>query len=146
MIRIWSLPDQIHNPDCLFLRAQKTLATVLEESGQPDLPVEKTWRLNERQVYFLLYHWPICFTWSFGQLLIYFALFSYKPIYFWTLIGRSIFSCLFNPVYYGLYFLLRHYGGLTGLNKAETAAKHGEEQVSYPLLMSSPHNCFKWGF
>ena len=23
----------------------------------------------------------------------------------------------------------RHYGGLTGLNKAETAAKHGEEQV-----------------
>ena len=48
LIRIWSLPDQIHNPDCLFLRAQKTLATVLEESGQPDLPVEKTWRLNER--------------------------------------------------------------------------------------------------
>ena len=24
----------------------------------------------------------------------------------------------------------RHYGGLTGLNKAETAAKHGEEQVT----------------
>lgn len=24
----------------------------------------------------------------------------------------------------------RHYGGLTGLNKAETAAKYGEEQVS----------------
>ena len=23
----------------------------------------------------------------------------------------------------------RHYGALTGLNKAETAAKHGEEQV-----------------
>ena len=23
----------------------------------------------------------------------------------------------------------RHYGGLTGLNKAETAAKHGDEQV-----------------
>lgn len=23
----------------------------------------------------------------------------------------------------------RHYGGLTGLNKAETAAKHGEAQV-----------------
>jgi len=54
----------------LLTRAQKTLATVLEENGQPDLPVEKTWRLNER-----------------------------------------------------------HYGGLTGLNKAETAAKHGEEQV-----------------
>ena len=30
----------------------------------------------------------------------------------------------------------RHYGGLTGLNKAETAAKHGEEQVnnSYTLI------------
>ncbi len=25
----------------------------------------------------------------------------------------------------------RHYGGLTGLNKAETAAKHGEEQVNF---------------
>jgi 2,3-bisphosphoglycerate-dependent phosphoglycerate mutase len=47
-----------------------TLATVLAEIGQADLPVEKTWRLNER-----------------------------------------------------------HYGGLTGLNKAETAAKHGEKQV-----------------
>jgi 2,3-bisphosphoglycerate-dependent phosphoglycerate mutase len=23
----------------------------------------------------------------------------------------------------------RHYGGLTGLDKAETAAKHGDEQV-----------------
>ena len=43
---------------------------MLAELGTPDLPVEKTWRLNER-----------------------------------------------------------HYGGLTGLNKAETAAKHGEEQV-----------------
>ena len=51
-------------------RAQKTLATVLQQTGQVDLPVQKTWRLNER-----------------------------------------------------------HYGGLTGLNKAETAAKHGEEQV-----------------
>jgi len=51
-------------------RAQTTLSTVLEEIGQTDLPVEKTWRLNER-----------------------------------------------------------HYGGLTGLDKAETAAKHGEEQV-----------------
>jgi 2,3-bisphosphoglycerate-dependent phosphoglycerate mutase len=47
-----------------------TLATVLEQIGQTDLPVEKTWRLNER-----------------------------------------------------------HYGGLTGLNKAETAAKHGDAQV-----------------
>ena len=39
-------------------------------SGQTDLPVQKSWRLNER-----------------------------------------------------------HYGGLTGLNKAETAEKHGEKQV-----------------
>jgi len=54
----------------LLTRAQVTLATVLKGIGQEDLPVEKTWRLNER-----------------------------------------------------------HYGGLTGLNKAETAAKHGEEQV-----------------
>ncbi len=44
----------------------------------------------------------------------------------------------------------RHYGGLTGLDKSETAAKHGEEQVkiwrrSYdvpppPLEASSPYN------
>ena len=54
----------------LLTRAQVTLGAVLAELGSPDLPVEKTWRLNER-----------------------------------------------------------HYGGLTGLNKAETAAKHGEEQV-----------------
>ncbi|XP_047032595.1 phosphoglycerate mutase 2 [Helicoverpa zea] len=51
-------------------RAQITLNTILNEIGKPDLPVEKTWRLNER-----------------------------------------------------------HYGGLTGLNKAETAAKYGEAQV-----------------
>jgi len=54
----------------LLTRANVTLDTVLEQIGQTDLPVNKTWRLNER-----------------------------------------------------------HYGGLTGLNKAETAAKHGEEQV-----------------
>jgi len=54
----------------LLTRAQVTLDTVLQQIGRTDLPVEKTWRLNER-----------------------------------------------------------HYGGLTGLNKAETAAKHGEEQV-----------------
>ncbi|XP_059086571.1 phosphoglycerate mutase 1-like [Tigriopus californicus] len=54
----------------LLTRAQVTLKEALEQSGQTDLPVEKTWRLNER-----------------------------------------------------------HYGALTGLNKAETAAKHGEEQV-----------------
>ena len=53
-------------------RAQNTLEVILKEIGQTNIPVEKTWRLNER-----------------------------------------------------------HYGALTGLNKAETAAKHGEEQVSY---------------
>ena len=52
-------------------RAQITLQTVLGEIGQTDIPINKTWRLNER-----------------------------------------------------------HYGGLTGLNKAETAAKHGEAQVN----------------
>lgn len=55
----------------VLTRAQKTLAAILNEIGQNDLPVEKTWRLNER-----------------------------------------------------------HYGGLTGLNKAETAAKYGEDQVA----------------
>ena len=54
----------------LLTRAQVTLSMILEGIEQKDLPVEKTWRLNER-----------------------------------------------------------HYGGLTGLNKAETAEKHGEEQV-----------------
>jgi len=51
-------------------RAQRTLGDILKGIGQSDLPVQKTWRLNER-----------------------------------------------------------HYGGLTGLNKAETAAKYGEDQV-----------------
>lgn len=51
-------------------RAQNTLGAILKELGQEDIPILKTWRLNER-----------------------------------------------------------HYGGLTGLNKAETAAKYGEEQV-----------------
>lgn len=55
----------------VLTRANKTLDAILEEIGQKDIPIEKTWRLNER-----------------------------------------------------------HYGGLTGLNKAETAQKHGEEQVS----------------
>lgn len=54
----------------VLTRANKTLDTILEILGQKDIPIKKTWRLNER-----------------------------------------------------------HYGGLTGLNKAETAAKHGEEQV-----------------
>lgn len=51
-------------------RAILTLETVLAELDSSWIPVEKTWRLNER-----------------------------------------------------------HYGALTGLNKAETAAKHGEDQV-----------------
>lgn len=55
----------------VLTRAQKTLAAILHEINQTDIPIEKTWRLNER-----------------------------------------------------------HYGGLTGLNKAETAAKYGEEQVA----------------
>lgn len=54
----------------VLTRAQNTLDTILNEIGQKDLAVQKTWRLNER-----------------------------------------------------------HYGGLTGLNKAETAAKYGEAQV-----------------
>jgi len=54
----------------VLTRAQKTLQAILKEIGQTDLPVEKSWRLNER-----------------------------------------------------------HYGGLTGLNKAETSAKYGEDQV-----------------
>lgn len=60
--------------DCTFTslqtRAIKTLNLALEEMGRLWLPVEKSWRLNER-----------------------------------------------------------HYGGLTGLDKAETAAKHGDAQV-----------------
>ena len=59
-----------HIPDKYDSFDQNTLEIVLDAIGQKELPVKKTWRLNER-----------------------------------------------------------HYGGLTGLNKAETAAKHGEEQV-----------------
>lgn len=54
----------------VLTRAQVTLKAILDESGQGCIPVNKTWRLNER-----------------------------------------------------------HYGGLTGMNKAETAAKYGEAQV-----------------
>ena len=54
----------------MLKRAQITLDSILKESGQTDIPIEKSWRLNER-----------------------------------------------------------HYGGLTGLNKAETAAKYGDDQV-----------------
>ncbi|XP_040567713.1 phosphoglycerate mutase 2 [Lepeophtheirus salmonis] len=69
-----ALKEANYKFDCahtsLLTRAQKTLETILAESDQSGIPVEKTWRLNER-----------------------------------------------------------HYGALTGLNKAETAEKHGEEQV-----------------
>ncbi|EDV30441.1 phosphoglycerate mutase 1 [Drosophila kikkawai] len=54
----------------VLTRAQVTLASILQASGHKEIPIQKTWRLNER-----------------------------------------------------------HYGGLTGLNKAETAAKYGEAQV-----------------
>ncbi|XP_063242459.1 phosphoglycerate mutase 2-like [Bacillus rossius redtenbacheri] len=54
----------------VLTRAQDTLNAILKEINQTDIPVHKTWRLNER-----------------------------------------------------------HYGGLTGLNKAETAAKYGDEKV-----------------
>uniref|UniRef100_A0A1B6EGV8 Phosphoglycerate mutase n=1 Tax=Clastoptera arizonana TaxID=38151 RepID=A0A1B6EGV8_9HEMI len=54
----------------VLTRAQKTLGAILKAIGQENIPIHKTWRLNER-----------------------------------------------------------HYGGLTGLNKAETAAKYGEDQV-----------------
>lgn len=51
-------------------RANLTLDSILAESGQTGIPIQKTWRLNER-----------------------------------------------------------HYGGLTGMDKAETAKKYGEAQV-----------------
>ncbi|CAD6239035.1 GSCOCG00008614001-RA-CDS [Cotesia congregata] len=60
--------DEAHTS--VLTRAQVTLGTILKEIGQENIPIFKTWRLNER-----------------------------------------------------------HYGGLTGMNKAETAAKYGEEQV-----------------
>ncbi|XP_044259884.1 phosphoglycerate mutase 2-like [Tribolium madens] len=52
-------------------RAQDTLQIILKTLGQSDIPIQTTWRLNER-----------------------------------------------------------HYGALTGLNKTETAAKYGEQQVA----------------
>jgi len=75
----------------VLTRANRTLGAILEEIDQKDIPIEKTWRLNER-----------------------------------------------------------HYGGLTGLNKAETAAKHGEEQVQIwrrsfdtpPPPMDKDNDCY----
>ncbi len=54
----------------VLMRANKTLALILEEMGQTNIPVKRSYRLNER-----------------------------------------------------------HYGALQGLNKAETAAQYGDEQV-----------------
>ena len=54
----------------VLTRAIRTCTLALQAAGQPDVPVTRDWRLNER-----------------------------------------------------------HYGGLTGLDKAETAARHGPEQV-----------------
>lgn len=60
----------------VLTRAQNTLKAILKGIKQEDLPVHKSWRLNER-----------------------------------------------------------HYGGLTGLDKAATAAKYGEEQVSWKFVL-----------
>ncbi|XP_067012618.2 phosphoglycerate mutase 2 [Anabrus simplex] len=76
----------------VLTRAIKTLEAILKEIGQANLPVHRTWRLNER-----------------------------------------------------------HYGGLTGLNKAETAKKYGEEQVQIwrrsfdipPPPMEKDHKYYK---
>lgn len=73
-------------------RANITLESILKESGQSDIPVHKTWRLNER-----------------------------------------------------------HYGGLTGMDKAETAKKYGEQQVQIwrrsfdtpPPPMEADHKYYK---
>lgn len=62
------LPDSVHTS--LLGRAIQTANLALEAAGRAWVPVERSWRLNER-----------------------------------------------------------HYGALTGLNKAETAARHGEDQV-----------------
>jgi len=56
----------------LLTRAHQTLKIITEHIGQPTLPVEESWRLNER-----------------------------------------------------------HYGALTGCNKAELAEEYGENQVLY---------------
>jgi len=73
-------------------RANLTLDSILAESGQTGIPIQKTWRLNER-----------------------------------------------------------HYGGLTGMDKAETAKKYGEDQVKIwrrsfdtpPPPMDTEHKYYK---
>lgn len=45
----------------------------------------------------------------------------------WTILDVT--DQMWLPVVRTWHLNERHYGGLTGLNKAETAAKHGEEQV-----------------
>jgi hypothetical protein len=42
---------------------------------------------------------------------------------------EAVVSVSFYYMQCDMIYFCRHYGGLTGLNKAETAAKHGEEQV-----------------
>ena len=42
---------------------------------------------------------------------------------------QEVMDCLWLPVEKDWRLNERHYGGLTGLNKAETAAKHGEQKV-----------------
>lgn len=61
----------------LLKRARETFKTITEHIDQPNLPLEESWRLNER-----------------------------------------------------------HYGALTGYNKAELANKYGKEQVSIVLRYS----------
>ena len=75
----------------LLTRANVTLQKVLEAIGQTDLPIEKTWRLNER-------HYGGNVSFAINQ-------FCLKRLTF------------------------HFHSALTGLNKAETAEKHGEEQV-----------------
>jgi 2,3-bisphosphoglycerate-dependent phosphoglycerate mutase len=73
-------------------RANLTLDSILKESGQAGIPIQKTWRLNER-----------------------------------------------------------HYGGLTGMDKSETAKKYGEQQVQIwrrsfdipPPPMDTEHKYYK---
>ena len=79
----------------LLTRAQVTLGKVLAAIDQKDLPIEKTWRLNERH---------------YG--------------------GKQKRNNSFNKnIKYIIICMVYFFKALTGLNKAETAAKHGDEQV-----------------
>ena len=78
----------------LLTRAQVTLGKVLAAIDQKDLPIEKTWRLNERH---------------YG--------------------GKQKRNNSFNKNIKYIIIFIYFFKALTGLNKAETAAKHGDEQV-----------------